>query len=259
MKNKMENNKDEKRIDDSMKDRILERIESGDVSMRSKKRFLMSTVFWVFGMAAVVLVLLYIVSFIFFTLRYTGAIFAPSFGFMGFGPFIGSMPWILIITGAVFAVLLEFLVRRYPFAYKRPLFYSLAGVVLFALLGGFGLWQSGLHERIFDFSEAKHPPVIEGFYHGYTKRMTRGVHFGIITEITNHGFIVGNQKGEVLDVFITATTTFPLGFDFAEGDPIIILGPRLDHAIRAYGVRRIDFSRESPPPPSARHIMPFDY
>jgi len=57
----------------------------------------------------------------FFFLREGGAWYAPAFGGRGWFVLLHSAPLLLLFLVAVFALILEILVRKYSFAYRAPL------------------------------------------------------------------------------------------------------------------------------------------
>ena len=109
----------------SIKNKVLEAIKSGQVKMRPRWYFILKTILVALGIVMIFLTLLYLISFIIFILRITGIWFAPAFGFEGYGIFLFSLPWLLVIISVLFAIILEVLVKRYSFAYRHRLYENL--------------------------------------------------------------------------------------------------------------------------------------
>jgi hypothetical protein len=116
---------------------ILETIQKDDVRMRPKWHFILNISLLVIGTILAGLSLLYLVSFIVFILRQNGSWFMPSFGAQGWSALFISLPWILIFLALLFVIIVGFLVKKYSFAYGRPLLYSALGIIIFASVGGF--------------------------------------------------------------------------------------------------------------------------
>src|SRR3989344_3614541 len=114
----------------SIKEEVIARIKRGETIMRPRWHFVLRAMLYALGVLIAALALVYLASFIMFVLRETGLLFVPSFGFRGVGVFLFSLPWFLILLSLVFVFVLEVLVRRYAFAYRKPLLYSVFGIVI---------------------------------------------------------------------------------------------------------------------------------
>lgn len=216
-------------MSNSIHDKVVKAIETGQVKMRPKWHFVLYGVFWAVGMILAFLTLLYLASFIIFVLRETGTWFVPGFGLRGLGIFFLALPWLLLLVAIIFLVLLEILIRRYSFAYGRPLLYSVLAIIFFVVLGGFVLARPLLHRGLFLRAQHGGFPGVMG---------SRNVAAGEITEITGELLKIKNPR-ETFEIQITPETRFPFGTDLALGDRVVILGERQDGTIKAYGIRRI--------------------
>src|SRR4030042_4792350 len=132
----------------SLQNSILEKIKSGQAKIRPKWHFVLKTLLLAAGVLFGTLALLYLASFVLFVLRQTGSWFLPSFGWRGIMVFLISMPWLLVILGVVFIILLELLVRHYSFAYRNPLLYSLLGIIVFVIIASVFVAKTSFHEGL---------------------------------------------------------------------------------------------------------------
>ena len=130
----------------NVKDTVLNKIKEGEVAMRPRWHFVFKGGLALVGIGVLALWLIYLVSFIMFALATSGVIMIPAFGFQGLVGFLLALPWLLILVAAVFIVLLEILVNKYSFGYRKPLLYTLFGVVGFTVVGTFLVSQTGLHD-----------------------------------------------------------------------------------------------------------------
>lgn len=223
----------------SIKNAVLRQIKSGKAAMRPKWHFVLKTILVSTGILIASFALLYLVSFIYFYLRQSGILFVPSFGPHGFGVFLLSLPWLLILVSIVFFITLEVLVKRYAFTYRKPLLYSLVGIIVFVAIGSFVLAHTHLHQGLFRHAEEGRLPIVGGLYRGYGMQKMEGVHAGMVSKITTDGFIMTNRRGDELKVVITAETKFPQNMDLQEEDKVVVLGERDGDTIVAVGVRTI--------------------
>lgn len=219
--------------------RVLDEIKSGRLKMRPKWHFILSNALLITGGIIVLLALLYLISFVAFVLRQNGVWFIPIFGLRGWFAFLVSLPWLLIALSLIFIVILEILVKHFAFAYHRPLLYSLLGIMLVVLVGGYLVNRTTLHARLAQFSEEHQLPLAGLFYRGFGHERFNDIHHGVITSTTTSGVTVETERGETLFIGITPRTRLPLGMDFTVGDIVVIFGDRDDDHIEAFGIRRV--------------------
>ncbi len=222
-----------------MRERVLESIKSGRVVMRPRWHFVLKAVLLAVGGSIIFLAILYLVSFTLFILRRTGILFVPSFGARGWYVFLVSLPWILILVSLVFILVLEVLVRQYAFAYRRPLLYSLLGIILLVFLGGFIVDSAHVQGRFSRFAEEHRVPFARDFYRQFQPPRFGNVHGGNITEVASSGFVMKDMEGDFFSVIITPRTRLPLGADFSTGDSVVVFGDIESTTIQAFGVREM--------------------
>ncbi|MEK7077149.1 MAG: hypothetical protein AAB967_02865 [Patescibacteria group bacterium] len=218
---------------------VLRKIKSGAVRMRPKWHFALRAALFAAGAVIVFLALLYLVSFTLFALRRSGVLFVPAFGAPGWYAFLASVPWVLVLAAVIFIFILEALVRHYSFAHRRPLLYSLLAIVLLVLLGGFFAERAQMHGRFMRYAEERRMPFARGFYREFGMPHLREIHRGAITSLASSGLVMMDQEGETFTIAITPRTRLPFGMDFAEGDSVVVFGPRKDGMIDAFGIREI--------------------
>ena len=228
----------------SIKGRVFEKINSGSAQKRPRSYFIAHATLLVVGMVLLLLTLLYLTSFIFFVMRQTGVWFVPAFGAPGFRTLILASPWLLILVAVIFVVLLEYLVKKYSFAYRRPLLYSVIGILVFVLIGGFVVARSPLHHAIYRHVRENRLPIAGPLYKEFGMKRLHDVHPGKITALTDSGFTIETPGGEPLAVVVSAQTRFPFGSDLQVNDIVVVFGNRDNTTIQAFGVRRIDESIE---------------
>lgn len=224
----------------SIRESVLGAIESGQVKMRPKWYFIARAAFLVTGGVLAALVLLFLASFVVFTLRLNGAWYVPAFGLRGVSTFIVALPWLILFVALGFLTLLEILIQRYQFAYKRPLLYSLAGLAMLLVAGGIVLMRIHLHETLFLRAQQHRLPLAGSLYRQYSLRQSRNFTTGRILKKTSTGFHLLNHQAETIEVVITPKTRLPLGADFAEDDVVVVFGQRQDGLVEALGVLEID-------------------
>lgn len=223
-----------------IKDKILSAIQSGQVKMRPRWHFILQASLTACGVIIVLLALLFLTSFIVFSLRQSGVWFTPTFGYRGLGIFITSLPWLLIGLAVIFMIILEILVKKYSFAYRQPLLYSVLSLVLLVTFGGLAVARTPLHSGLLKQTRENRLPLAEPLYRGYGMMKMEGVHAGSIEEMTENGFVLNSRRDERLNIIVTPETQFPGGYDLVEGDLVIVMGPRDNGNVSALGIRKIE-------------------
>jgi hypothetical protein len=138
------------KTDNPIARKVLAAIESGKVHMRPRWHFVLKAALAIAGMIFLTGALVYLISFIIFVMRESGAWYLTPFGLRGLKVFLMAAPWILIIIAAVVFVILEVLVRRYSFAYQRPLLYSIIAVMALITLSSFAVARNSIGVAIGD-------------------------------------------------------------------------------------------------------------
>jgi hypothetical protein len=221
-------------------DKVIKAIEDGQVSMRPKWKFSVETALLFVGVLTVALILLYVTSFIVFSLRENGLWFTPGFGAPGFGVFFSSLPWILIAVTVVFVFLLEFLVKRYAFSYSQPFLYSAVAILGIVVVGGVVLGETTLHERIEQNSRGL--PFAPNFYQHF-RQTPENLTVGQIIELKDDGCKLKGPERMLFNVKITSQTQLPPQA-LALGDFVVVLGPRKGDRVEAVAI-----SQAPLPPP----------
>lgn len=220
---------------------VVSAITAGEVRMRPRWWFFARTALLCAGVLLGFLTLLYLVSLILFFLRQSGAGFAPAFGPRGWLSFARNLPWLLIVVATAFIVLVEMVVRRYQFAYRRPALYSALAVIGIAVLGGFALVETPLHARLSEY--AREHRFAFGPYRHVEEYGLPDIYRGIIFATTSEGFILESNNGTT-SVFIDAGTRLPLLFQLEPGFPVIVFGDQATGTIRAFGVKPLPMHKK---------------
>lgn len=224
----------------SMEQVVLAAIRDKHVKMRPKWHFVLKTVLAVLGGLILLFTLIYLGSFIIFVLRQSGVLFIPSFGFHGIIVFLLSIPWLLIILLCVFAIILEILVRRYAFAYQRPLVFSAFGIVILLVVGGYIVGSTPLHGHLSSFAEKGKLPLAGHMYKEYGHKPFKNIHPGVVINTTSEGFLLQNPRQEILVIIITTSTRLPNNQNIVGGEMVVVFGDREpNNIVHAFGVKPV--------------------
>jgi hypothetical protein len=153
----------------SIKDSVARAIEAGKVKMRPRWHFLLSAGLLFVGTILVVFTLVYLSSFAIFIFQQTPGP-GPGMGARGLGVYLTSLPWIIILIAIIFLIILELLVRRYSFAYRKPLLYTILGIIVLIFLVSLLVAQTPFHKNLYDRAERDNLPFGNKFYRNFGPR-----------------------------------------------------------------------------------------
>ncbi len=220
-----------------IKEKVLEAIRGGKVEMRPRWRFVFEAVLLGTGAMLLGLVLLYLVSFILFMLRQTGIWFIPWLDSRGIVVFLQSLPWVLIILSVIFLIVLEVLVRRYSFAHRKPLLYSMLALLCIITIGGVAV--APWHGDLFDSAREDKLPILGGLYRNFGLERLEGIRKGRITEFSVDNFVMEDLRGITSTIFVTPSTHLVSRGGFKKGDMVVVFGDEMDNGIEADTVQEI--------------------
>lgn len=218
-------------------DDLLSRIAEGKVHMRSRFRFVLSSVFFGVLLIGIIVCAVFLTSFTIAFLRASGAATLPEFGTRGFGILLHAVPWTLIGTGTILVLAAAALSHRLPAAYRRPLVVSVAviafGVGTLAVLIAFTPTHRYLR------SHAGRVPVLGPFYRSHRFDRIRGMHIGTIATVSADRLTIETRGGAIV-VFLDEETQRPPQSALAIGKRVVVIGDRTASGVHAYGVRPLD-------------------
>lgn len=222
----------------SISQNVLEQISSGHIKQTSRAYFMFRVGLFAVAMVVLALLVIYICSLVFFGLRSSGAWFAPGFGLSATRSALLIVPWVLIGCVVAAVVVLEILVKRFGFAYRRPAIYSVAGIVLLVVIAGYALALTPLHRSLYRQAHTgPRPPFWGGLYKGFDAGLGHALHAGFVNDLAEHSFLLNAREGADFQVRIVPTTQLPRERAVREGDFVLVFGPVVRDVIQAEGVR----------------------
>ena len=223
-----------------MASEVLDLIKEGRVKMKPKAYFIMKTSLLCLAVAALGLFIFYLVSFIIFALKASGAVFLPSLGLAGLAELLLSLPWLLIFAAVFLLVVLEILVKHFSFVYRRPVLYSLAALLCFVAFGSFVVAKSGLHDNLFLRAQNNNLPLVGVIYHNLdVSKHHRWCQAMVLCFPADGWVLVQEASGRQIRIVTTTQTFFPFGQQIERGDILIILGDKNEDVVRVNAVRKV--------------------
>lgn len=223
----------------SISQEVLAKIKKEGVKMRPKFYFIFKAILWILAFTATTIFILYITSFVVFSLRASGAWFLPRFGFSGIKLFWLSLPWVPILIAGGAIILLEVLAKHFNWVWRRPIVYSFVIILVLAVVGGFLLEKSSLHSQIFMKAQKEPLPGIGNFYRQFGAPQSKNAHFGEILSINDNGFVIQMPDNKTITVIYTEKTRIPSDFTPEEGKRVSVIGRLVNGLFEAFDIREI--------------------
>ena len=232
----MNNQENEK---NNLEKEVFEKIKRGDIKMKSRTHFVLRATLFAIAIVILFLFIVYLISFIIFSLHASGAWFLPSFGFRSIGIIFSSLPWLLILLSLVLILVLEAFAKRISFVHHRPVVYSLILIIVVVFLASILVGMTSFHSSLFENSRDHKLPIIGQFYRGYGSPMIHNVHNGVVTGLTDNGFNIETPNGETFNVILNSKDLSVLQSTIKVGDTVVVIGEKNGDIIQASAIRKI--------------------
>lgn len=235
-------NKTENQID--IKDRVLEQIKSGKVSMRSKAYFLAKLGLLSFVTVLTTLVSIFLLSFIIFSSSLDGSLFLVRFGGYGLYNFVLTLPWYLLVVDIFLLLFLDLLLKSFRFGYKSPVLYLFIGTIVVVTIVSTTLNMTSFHQRFMNTVGEGKVPFLPNIYTGVgSEKQKPGTWKGYVGKINGNSFkfkYVKGVSGEYGDAEVFAVNEITVVDKLLEGDLVFVAGNILDNRIMAYGIKKLN-------------------
>ena len=199
---------------------VLERIEQEHIHMKPRLYFTIKIIAYSIIFILACILLLSIVSFMVFIVEYYGFFDLPAFGMEGISSFIASFPWVLFAITLVLIFIAQRLMRRFEFAYRKPVSYLLIGIGVLSLGGGMLLMSSTELPHIF-FDSDEYPGLSSEFIPLHSGFMPQGFITGTIVSMQKGSLLVKESDGSIVRIALTAQTRYLGSEDLVPGDRIL--------------------------------------
>jgi len=232
----------DKIIEQNIQLKVLEKLKSGNVRMRPKLYFIFRlliislVVFIALGVSA------FVMSFAFFSVHESGEQFLLGFGVRGIITFLLLFPWLSILLDISIFFLLEWLLRRFRFAYRVSLLSVFVGILTLSIILGITVNLTPLHGILLNQAENGGLPVIGKLYESIRdSHSDKGVFRGTISLIQGSTIMIIHNDKDHDDDDGTHIVILPSGGHPAlqVGDRVYVYGISANGAIEARGIQKL--------------------
>ncbi len=216
----------------NLKSKILETVQKNNIKMIPKWKFVLYSALGIAGVWFTFLVLVFVVSLIFFVLSRYGFMDMPFFGFMQTLHALGAVPFALFFAAIILLIVMEIISRMYTFTFRKPLSVTLLGITLVVAFSSYMVSQTPVHEYVRDYMKSHNLTMLSRAYDRPSPpNNIRGMDVlrGEVVFVTGTSATVMLFNGEKIIAYATTsngTTTMPKVPVI--GDDVVMLGTFMD-------------------------------
>ena len=225
---------------------VLERIARGDVRMHSRLYFALQLAIVILLGMLILGISVFLANFISFSMRIAGHDALLGFGARGVKTFLAIFPWGWLTADIILIALGSFLIRRFPFGYRRPVLFVAGGLLILAL--GFGVAldrATPLNEHLLrGADDDRLVPPFNTLYQGVhtPPPHDRGIFHGIVHSVGTSTFTISHDDFDHDNDDGLFLVLPPDGFSLANvsvGERVYIAGTPTPYGIEAYGIEEL--------------------
>ena len=229
-----------------IKTKVLEKIHSGNLHKRPKAYFIAQVTLIVLLSVIALVLSVFVLSFIIFSMHESGVQFLLGFGQRGILAFLALFPWGILILDLLLFVIIDWLFRYFEFGYRVPVLRVFFGTLVLAVIGSVIIDITPLHSMLLEKADHGGLPVIGQWYETIrTSHSDKGVFRGTISSIQGNDFVISHNDNDCDADDGTWTVISQPGFklaDFSIGDKVYVAGDAANGIIQAYGVEKLSDS-----------------
>jgi len=224
----------------SLKEKILNKIKHDDIKMKPKMHFVFRIAAFLFFLILVFVAIVYFLSFIFFVVfKMNSGSALMGFGFRGIESIFSALPWVLILIVLFFVVIFEVMLVKFKFAYRRPVVYSLLGVIVLFFALSFLIHRTSFHANLLMLNKERGLPALGPLYEQYQRVDFRNVYCGIVTAVSDTGFEIQWIDNPAVEFEVNVPKDFVKHKDLSTGDVVILIGERNDTVINLIDLTKV--------------------
>ncbi len=223
---------------------VMSQIKKGNVKMRTRIHFVLVSTFWILALLIVFGVALFLVSFVVFVMRGNGIFELTHFGASGFSSVIITLPWLLLFGILLLVAVLELLAKHFAFVYRRPLVYSILGIIILIIIGGVLIGKTQIHDRAFERASQSRLSFAGPIYEHYGKaKLDENIHIGVLM-VNDNELILETREGDSYVLNISDQTRKPPKLN--SGMEVFVLGRLEKNTIEVKGIKPVNKERFFP-------------
>lgn len=223
----------------TLRSKVLEHIEKEHISPHSRGYFYLRTFVTALSVMVLCFFVIYLLSFILYTLQKNGLALLSPFGAYGVFSILNDLPWKLVLIAMLALLGLLFLAKNTFTMYRLPLVYFFLVVIGFVGITGLYVAKSRMHPYVMsqfqhDTRERIRPAYL------YLNPKVETISMGkLISSSTRGMFMISLDDGNYIEVRPNNFTKYVERESMIAGDRVLVFGERRGSVIFAEAVREI--------------------
>ncbi|MFZ2522260.1 MAG: hypothetical protein WAX44_00230 [Minisyncoccia bacterium] len=174
-----------------MKDEVLKKIESGQVSMKPKSFFYFKVILLFLLIFIGLVVSSVLISYILYSIKISGQLNLFSFGTRGIYEFILIFPWLVLILDIFVLMFVDWLIKSFRLGYNSPIIYLFLGTFMLMTLLGSLVNLTSFNRALMYKAETQNLPLVNNYY-GSIRRShsSRGIYRGVVESVKGNTFVL---------------------------------------------------------------------
>ena len=228
----------EKKLEQNIQDKILKKIKEGHVHMRPRFYFVSRFIITIIVAVLSLIVSVFVISFIFFSIQESGEQFLLGFGGKGIITFFSLFPWTLLVLDIVFLFLLEWLIRGFKFVYRMSFLSIFIIIFVISTILGIFFNLSPVHGIFLDKADKGELPIIGEIYESiHDSHADKGVFRGTIIDLYDNTIVIQHNDKDRDDDDGTQIVILPPRYPQIKiGDTVYVFGNFVNGVIEAQGI-----------------------
>ena len=223
---------------------MLQKIREGRISMRSRAYFLARLILTSVLVVVTLLLSLFVVSFIVFSVQESGEQFLLGFGQKGLQTFLILFPWFTSSVAIFLLIILEWLVHSFKFGYRIPMLRIFFGIVIVAVVGSALVSLTPLHSTLLEKADNNQLPLIGAVYEEiHDSRAPKGFFRGEVRSVATSSFVITHNDRDRDADDGSWVVVPPPEFDMKTitvGKKVYVAGETEKETVSAYGIHEFE-------------------
>lgn len=234
---------DETKIQQNIRESVLNRIHSGEINMRSRTYFLIRLALLCMTAILITFISIFLLSFVIFSSSLDGSLFLIRFGGEGLYHFFLTLPWFLLFIDVFLLIILDSLLKSFRLGYKNPVAYLFLGTVLIVTISSVLIDLTSFHQNVMSKIENNGVSLLPNIYSGVGSQIQKpGTWKGVVQKINENKFTFSYIKGvtgEYGVALVIAKTNVDVEKYLDVGDLVFVAGTLNNGEIMAYGIKKL--------------------
>ncbi len=149
-----------------IKQELMSQIRKDELKMKSKWLFIAKKLGLKSGLALTILLLMFLINGFFYYIKTNNVLMPLHYGPAFWQKLLHSLPYDLILIIIVLGVVLNFIIKKFDFSYKKPFVFIFTAFIILTIIGAFAVFATDFNNLLKE-NLAKCPfkiPYISDFY-----------------------------------------------------------------------------------------------